>query len=686
MADTAAATSRHTNHLAGESSPYLLSHAHNPVDWYPWNDEALAKAKKLNRPIFLSIGYAACHWCHVMERESFENEQIARILNEHFISIKIDREQRPDLDQIYMTFTQAMTGSGGWPMSIFLTPDLKPFFAGTYFPPDDRYGRPGFMKVITEIARAYDESPSHIVESAQGIFEEINKHLARETDSALLSQSMVAAGAESLMKSFDHVHGGFGQVPKFPHAVELSLFLRHYRRTGDLAYLLAVEKALTSMAHGGVYDQIGGGFARYSTDERWLVPHFEKMLYDNALLVSTYTEAYQITGKDEYRGVVRETLDFLLREMTDSSGGFYSALDADSEGEEGRFYLWTESEIRGLLSGEADPFLAYFNVTATGNFEGRNILHVDAASERISNEQAPERFNTYLEKCKARLLQARGERVRPLTDDKILSSWNGLALSACARGYQITLDQKYLAAAIANAHFVEHTMYRDNTLTHAYRQSVHSGGEFLEDYAFYVRGLLDLYETDPGAANQHWLELAVTMARHAVALFLGADNRFYLRPDNQPDLIVRPKDEIDNAIPSAGSIMIHNLFKLHRLTEDAAFLDAAERALKTVSGQMSRYPGGMASALLALDYMLNDKVEIVVVGNGPMRDAILAEIYRRYSPNRLLAISPSGTANSPLFEGRAANGQVKAFVCVNSVCRLPAVSVDELRERLAEIR
>ncbi len=674
------------NHLAGESSPYLLSHAHNPVDWYPWSPEALALARQKNRPIFLSIGYAACHWCHVMERESFENEPIARFLNDHYVSIKVDREQRPDLDHIYMAFTQAMTGSGGWPMSVFLTPDLKPFFAGTYFPPDDRYGRPGFLTIITEIARAYQEDPAQIIESAEGIFDEIKRHLNRETESSLLSQGLISAGAENLLRSCDPVHGGLGRAPKFPHPLELSLLMRQYTRDGDLRYLQAAEKGLTAMAHGGIHDQIGGGFARYSTDEQWLVPHFEKMLYDNALLVPVYADAFRLTDKPLYGEVVIGTLDFLLREMTDQSGGFYSSLDADSEGAEGKYYLWTPGELSALLGDDASSFARYYNVTDQGHFEGKSILHLTRASEQFRESQEADQFRALLTRCRSRLLEARARRVRPATDDKILTSWNGLALSAFAHGYQVTADPRYLAAARANAHFVRNELWNDGTLPHACRHGALMKGEFLEDYAYYIRGLLDLFESDPGPDGRYWLELAVTLTNRAIQLFAGPDHFFYLRPDNQPDLILRPRDLIDNATPAAGSIMIHNLLKLHRLTESASYQAVARENLDALTGHIRQYPGGMASALLALDYLLGDKLDVVIVGAGPTRDEMLGTVYRRYAPNRLLVMDATGENSLPLLADRRYDGQVKAYVCYNSACRMPVLTAAELDRQLRELR
>lgn len=675
---------RQSNYLINESSPYLLSHAHNPVNWYPWGDEALSRAKADDKPIFLSIGYAACHWCHVMERESFENETIAAILNEKFICIKVDREQRPDIDHIYMTFTQAMTGHGGWPMSVFLTPGLKPYFAGTYFPPDNQDGRPGFAYLVTELAKAYVENKSQVVESADAIYDEIYRHVNMTGDTTRINDGMLTIAVNYLMKHFDHANGGIGVAPKFPHSMELSLFLRYGRRSGDLTYLLAAEKALQGMARGGIYDQIGGGFARYSTDAKWLVPHFEKMLYDNALLVPTYVEAYQITGNQLYLDTVRGTLDFILREMTDSSGGFYSALDADSEGVEGKFYVWTADELRDVLGEDAEQAMRYYNATEQGNFEENNILHVTAQSDRVRDSIGAPEMDAIIARAKEKLMAVRSKRVRPLTDDKILTSWNGLALSALCKGYQITDDHRYLAAAIKNAEFVRSELFKDGRLTHAYRQGVHSTGEFLEDCAFYLRGLIDLYESDNSGSNDRWLQFAIALADNAKQ-FIDTDGTFYLRPDNQSDLIFRPKEETDGAIPSPGSVILQNLFKLHRITEKREYLELAERGLRAISGQLARYPSGMTSALFAVDYYLSDKVEIVIVGDGEIRDGMLGEIYKRFLPNRIIAFAKDGAASGPLFEGRQnGDGQTRGYVCRNSVCTLPALSVDDFRRRLSE--
>ncbi|UCC43621.1 MAG: thioredoxin domain-containing protein [Candidatus Zixiibacteriota bacterium] len=683
MPEIAVAESRDTNHLIDENSPYLLSHAHNPVDWYPWGPEALSRARELDRPIFLSIGYSACHWCHVMERESFENEEIAAILNANFVSIKVDREQRPDLDDIYMTFTTMMTGSGGWPMSVFLTPDLKPFYAGTYFPPENGYGRPGFRRLITELARIYRQGSQKVMESAESIFTEVNQRLSASLPRETLQPSMIARGAEQLMLNFDHRNGGFGPAPKFPHATDLMLLLRHYRSNGDDSYLQAVTKTLKAMADGGIRDHLGGGFARYSTDERWLVPHFEKMLYDNALLTLAYAEAYQATGEERFVETVRQTLDFVLREMRHDKGGFYSALDADSEGEEGRFYLWDASEILSTLGEEAGDFVKYYNVTAQGDFESRNILHVTAASSTVRAESDRSDFDQYLADCRAKLLEARASRIRPHTDDKILTSWNGLMLSALCRGYQVTGDERYRQAALDNAGFVRAVLFNNGRLIHAYRDGKHSKGLFLEDYAFYLGGLIDLYQIDYSDAGKGWLEMACELADTALSAFQDEYGRFYLRDEGQNDLIIRPQEETDGALPSPGSMLMLALLKLSRITGESRYEQAATEGLRAVSGLLQRNPSNMASALLALDHITSEKIEIALTGGGPDRDRMLEVINKRYLPNKIVAVNVSGDSDLPLFKGRdPIEGQVLAYVCRNSVCGLPVGTPADLESRL----
>ena len=676
---------KYTNHLINENSPYLLAHAHNPVDWYPWGKEAINLAREQDRPIFLSIGYAACHWCHVMEHESFENEAIAKILNDNYISIKVDREQRPDLDQIYMSFTQALHGSGGWPMSVFLTPDLKPFYAGTYFPPEDNFGRPGFRSLITQIATAYRDKKQDIVKSSQEIFSRLASQLSRVDSPGELDVAMIANGARALMRNFDQTYGGFGQSRKFPHATELSLFMRHYYNSREQNYLDAVNKALMAMYNGGLQDHLGGGFARYSVDREWKIPHFEKMLYDNALLTITYTEAFQLTKREEYLEAVKSTLDFVLNEMTDRTGGFYSALDADSDGEEGKFYVWTKSEIDSLLSYDADLFSQYYSVTARGNFERKNHLQLNASSEKIKREAGKADWDEWLAGCKDKLMDTRSTRVRPLTDDKILTSWNGLALAGFARGYQVTNDRRYLEAAIKNARFVKEELYRNGQLTHSYRNERRSSGQFLEDYAFYTFGLIELFQVDPKNASE-WLKFATELAERAVELFMDESGTLYLREEGQKDLIIRPKDEFDGAIPSAGSLLLGSLLKLHRITEKKNLLTAAEKGLASLSTKMKANPSGVASALIALDYYYGEKIELVLVGHGSELDQMLAEISSRYIPNKIIALSPDGSEDLPMFVGRQSkDGELTAYLCRNSACSLPVSRSEQLAGQLDQL-
>ncbi|PKK83359.1 MAG: thioredoxin domain-containing protein [candidate division Zixibacteria bacterium HGW-Zixibacteria-1] len=673
-----------TNHLINESSPYLLQHAHNPVNWYPWGEEALTRAMSEDKPIFLSIGYAACHWCHVMEHESFENEEVARILNENFIAIKVDREQRPDLDQIYMAATMALTGSGGWPMSVFLTSDLKPFYAGTYFPLHDGYGRPGFLSLIQKIAEAYKNDRENIEQYSKDFVDRLQAAYDSSGASIPLNKNIPVTAAEGLMRNYDTINGGFGNAPKFPHPIDLSFLMKAYADNKNKAVLEALEHTLRKMADGGIYDQIGGGFHRYATDARWLVPHFEKMLYDNAMLAVTYSEAFQLTGNESYRRVVRETLDFMLREMHHQNGGFYSALDADSEGEEGKFYVWNKDEVDLLLGERSEMFCKYYNITKQGNFENNsNIPNIDSSSKKYREESgfSDEQFEQMLEDGKKILFNKRSGRVRPFTDDKILTSWNGLAISGFARGYQITGDEKYREAALSAAAFIRDTLYRNGKLIHSYRDGKASEGIFLEDYAYLTAGLIDLYEIVHG---YEWIEFASKLARDAVVDFADDEGNFYLAPTNQADHYMRPKDIADGALPAPGSIMMQVLLKLSQITGDKFFQEQAEKALAAVSGNISGAPYGMISAVTALDYLISDKIELVLVGKAYRQD-FLDEIYNRYFPNRIIVVSDRGEEKIDLLEGRRSIGETVAYVCINSACLLPAASPAELRKQLEKL-
>ncbi|MFQ5606737.1 MAG: thioredoxin domain-containing protein [Candidatus Zixiibacteriota bacterium] len=507
------------NHLVSESSPYLLSHADNPVDWYPWDDEALARAKSEDRPIFLSVGYASCHWCHVMERESFQDDSVAEFLNANFISIKVDREQRPDLDQIYMTAVQAFTrGGGGWPMSVFLTPDLKPFFAGTYFPRVDSYGRPGFLTLIQNIMKAYLENRAGLNKQAETISRAVIERLQPMASQARFGREIFERAIEESLKRVDFVNGGFGGSTKFPHAAELSALLRSYKLTGADSVKQALEVTLTAMMNRGMYDQVGGGFHRYTVDSRWAVPHFEKMLYDNSLLVPLYLDAYLVFERRDYLDAATATLDFMLREMSDPDGGFYSALDADSDHEEGKFYVWKKSELDSVLGNDAGFYYEYYKVTDAGNFEGNtNVMaRRDAAFAALEDDTESESIRSRLKALNQKLYNARAPRIRPFTDDKIVIGWNGMALTAFCRGYQVTGEERFLQAARRLGSFLKGVAFADGKLRHTYRRGVFSEGLFLEDYGYVANGMVDLYETDP---DYEWLEFATLLAREGFELF-----------------------------------------------------------------------------------------------------------------------------------------------------------------------
>ncbi len=679
------AAGTHQNKLAGEKSPYLLQHAHNPVDWYPWGEEALSKAKRENKPIFLSIGYASCHWCHVMERESFENEAIATLLNQNFVSIKVDREERPDLDHIYMTATTLMTGGGGWPMSVFLTPDLKPFYAGTYFPPEDRYGRPGFKSLITQLAEVYRSDPARITAVAEQVLIRLSTVGVTSTaDTGLPNASLLASAGQQLLRNYDRTYAGFGNSRKFPQASQLNLLLRLFDATGDSTYWHPVNQTLRAMRQGGIFDQLAGGFHRYTVDRQWQVPHFEKMLYDNAQLAILYADAYQISGNSTYYETVQRTLDFMLAEMSGKNGEFFSAIDADSEGEEGRFYVWSYDEVLRLLGDRTRPFIRRYGISRGGNFEGHNILHLPFSMDREFPSIPPDSI-TFFEDCRNDLLAQRNMRIRPLTDDKALTSWNGLALAALCKGYQITGDRRYLEAAKRNADFVQSIMYDGGYLLHSYRDDRRGGKHFLEDYAYYLSGLLQLVQSDP-QTNDRWLNFAKRMADTATILFSDNNGNLYLREADADGLIIRPRDVHDGATPAPGSVFIEALLKLHRITENKKYLTTAERTLKAISSEMVHVPSAMTTAILASDYYYSDKVEIVVVGTKDAGNSMLQLAWQKYLPNAIIIASEQGNNSSPLFEGRIdPNGNLLAYVCVNSACLLPASSLDELKRQLTDL-
>ncbi len=686
----------HTNRLAKETSPYLLQHAHNPVDWYPWGEEALAKARSEDKPIFLSIGYSACHWCHVMERESFENDSIAGLMNEHFVNIKVDREERPDLDDIYMSFVQMSTGSGGWPMSVFLTPEAKPFFGGTYFPPQDAYGRPGFPQILRAVVEAWDTDREAIMHGAETAVERLQSALQVVQPATTLEPEAINTAVQQMLQRFDPIDGGFSGAPKFPPSYALSVIMRQYHRTKEPRLLKAVTFTLDKMANGGLCDQLGGGFHRYSVDAQWLVPHFEKMLYDNALLTMAYCDAFQLTQKPLYRRVVTETLDYVLRDMTDETGGFHSAEDADSEGEEGKFYVWKPEEILAVLGAEDGRlFCDYFDASIEGNFEHqRSILHVGTAASEFAQRYAitETELESRLSTMKSRLLEQRALRVRPNKDDKVLTDWNGLMISALARGYQITGEEKYRMAARKCATFIQKTLSTSGGLMRVYRAGTIKQHGFITDYAFLLNGLVDLYESD---FDVIWLNWADQLANDMLAKFEDKENGgFFMTIANQADLLVRQKDSYDGAIPSGSSVATIALLRVSLLLDNKSYRAAAERTLQSLAANANKVPMAYMNLLNAADLVIHPPREIAIVGTSSDEptQALIECAYRTYTPGRVIAfLDPADPAAAstatriPLMKDRTmVGGKATAYVCQNFACKLPVNDVKMLTAQLLQ--
>ncbi|HUS15466.1 MAG TPA: thioredoxin domain-containing protein, partial [Chloroflexia bacterium] len=593
------------NRLIHETSPYLLQHAHNPVDWYPWGPEALARARTEDRPILLSIGYSACHWCHVMEHESFEDEGTADLMNQHFVPIKVDREERPDLDSIYMAAVQSLTGHGGWPMTVFLTPEGKPFFAGTYFPREDRHGLPGFQRVLESVARAYREQHADIVRSADELTEFLGDRGNMPARPEALEAGVLDRASAALAREFDSRFGGLGGAPKFPQAMAWEFLIRQYHRTRDARRLMMIETTLRGMANGGIYDQLGGGFARYSVDNRWLVPHFEKMLYDNALLSQLYLHAYQLTGEPFYRRIVEEVLDYVVREMTSSEGAFYSTQDADSEGEEGKFYVWTPAEIDAALPpDQARVARAYWGVTDAGNFEGHNILNVPRPADAVAQELGLpiDEVLGLLAAARRTLYDLRERRVHPGRDEKVLVSWNGLMLRSFAEAARVLDRADYRQVAQRNATFILEHMRDGDRLLRTYKDGrAHLAG-VLEDYAFYADGLLALYEADFDPA---WFAAARGLADSMIARFADAQGGgFFDTASDSETLITRPKDLLESAIPSGNSVAAEVLLRLHFYTMEEGYYDQAKGTLEAAGALLAQYASGVGRMLCALDLYL----------------------------------------------------------------------------------
>ncbi|MDQ2829160.1 MAG: thioredoxin domain-containing protein [Chloroflexota bacterium] len=676
------------NRLSGETSPYLLQHAHNPVDWYPWGEEALARARAEDRPILLSIGYSACHWCHVMERESFENADIARLMNDTFVNIKVDREERPDLDNIYMEAVQAMTGQGGWPMTVFLTPDGAPFYGGTYFPPADRMGMPGFPRVLRSVADAYRRSPDEAHNFAKELRGSLGRSLMGYEERALTPE-VTAHAYRGLADAFDPTYGGFGGAPKFPQPMNFEFLLRHHHRAGEPHALEMTRVTLDHMAHGGIYDQLGGGFHRYATDAIWLVPHFEKMLYDNALLARVYLEAYQVTGAEEYRRVVEETLDYVTREMTSPEGGFYAAQDADSEGVEGKYFVWTRGEIAAVVGTDDAPLVcAYYGVTERGNFEGENILHrmIPLADAARNAGVAPHRMQAAVERARPLLLAARERRVKPGRDDKILTAWNGLTLRAFADAARVLGRDDYRAVAERSADFLLTNLKTgDGRLLRTYKDGRAKIDGYLDDYAALADGLLALYAC---TFEPRLFAEARALADAILARFWDErEGGFYMTSDDgHTELISRPKEVFDNAVPSGNSTAVDVLLRLAALSGENSYAERAERTLQGLTGIVQRAPSGFGRSLAAMEFALSTPTEVAIAGDlEGAADALLQVVNGAYRPNVVTAVMRPGAleAGIALLEGRdRVDGQAAAYVCERFACRRPVTTPDDLAREL----
>ncbi len=676
----------HTNRLAGEKSPYLLQHAHNPVDWFAWGDEAFARARAENKPIFLSIGYSTCHWCHVMERESFEDEKIGAFLNEHFVSIKVDREERPDVDKIYMTFIQATTGGGGWPMNVFLTPELKPFLGGTYFPPDSRHGRPGFLQVLQQIAALWQERRGEIAASAEEIHARLEAATTNATAGNLILTVDALRNAAAMFKSvYDPRHGGFGGAPKFPQPSMPAFLLRCAKRFHDDEALHMVLHTCERMAAGGIHDQLGGGFARYSVDAGWLVPHFEKMLYDNAQLAQLYLDAFLVSGDTRYADTVRDILDYVLRDMTHPDGGFYSAEDADSEGHEGKFYCWTKAELSKLLAVEEfNVAVRHFGITDQGNFldhshphplPGQNVLSL--VEPNLSAEDL-----SLLKSAKEKMTDARAKRVRPHLDDKILVSWNGLMLGAFARAYAVLGEKRYCGAAMKDLAFIQKKLWnlKSNSLYHRWREGECDNVQLLEGYASLLSGVIELYEA---TLDPEYLNFAIELAETMIVKFYEAENGgFWQSATDAKGLILRVKDDYDGAEPSGNSVATLALLKLAAVTGREDFKKPAEATLRLFAHRLQNFPQAMPFMLHALDFWLDEPRRVVIAGEAKSAEAhkLLRAALSVYQPNKIV-LGNAGAVEA-FVRTLSAKGKATVYLCTGKACQPPTGEAAKVREWL----
>ncbi len=685
---------KYTNRLIKESSPYLLQHAHNPVDWYPWGEEALQKAKQEDKPILVSIGYSACHWCHVMEHESFENEQVAAFMNEHFINIKIDREERPDIDHIYMEALQAMTGQGGWPLNCFLTPDQLPFYGGTYFPPQQMYNKPDWLTVLRSISRAFKEKREEIEKQSANLADHISNKSERffkRQDITLIDgeknfdQDIFEEAYGVITPLMDKTNGGFGGAPKFPSSMSLAFLLRYHHYTGNQEALSHALFSINKMIDGGIYDHLGGGFARYTVDNAWLVPHFEKMLYDNALLVSLIADAYKVTKSTRYEEVIRQSLAFIEREMMSEEGGFYASYDADSEGEEGKFYVWQESEIDGILSPKnASIFKLFYDVSSGGNWEHKNILNRNESDESFAknNQLSLIELQSILEDSRQKLFEYRTKRVKPALDDKILLSWNALMNTAYTKAYEAIGEEHYLEMAKQNMDFLLSRFKRkdDATYYHTYKEGLGRFPAFIDDYAFLIKALIDLYEV---SFDEKYLKEAFSLTSLVRKTFMDQEDcLYYYTSETQKDIAFRKKEFFDNATPSANSTMAGNLLRLGVLYDETAWITDANKMLKLLEPTIRKYPsslGRWANTLIDWSHSYN---EIAVIGEVAHKKASALHAY--FIPNRILLASESEDTKLSLLQNRYVQGQTLYYLCRDHACQMPVEETSELLDLLKE--
>ena len=674
-----------SNSLANESSPYLLQHKDNPVEWHSWNDESLQKAKSENKPIFLSIGYSSCHWCHVMAHESFENDDVAKIMNENFINIKVDREERPDLDDIYQKVCQMSTGQGGWPLSVFLTPEQRPFYVGTYFPVLDGYGRPGFGSLCRQLAQSWKEKPKDIQSASDNFMTNLSR-LEQVREPSEINKSILDEAAVNLLQIADTNYGGFGQAPKFPNAANLSFMFRYSKISGISKFKDFALLTLKKMAKGGIFDQIGGGFHRYSTDARWLVPHFEKMLYDNALLPIVYCEAYQITKDNFFLDVVTKTLDYVIREMTSPEGVFYSAQDADTNGEEGQTFVWKKREIEEVLGKDSDVFCVYFDITDGGNFEGKSILanNVKASAIAFKFGKTEDEVNRIISEGSSKLLQVRNKRPQPGKDDKILTAWNGLMISAFVKGYRISDDSKYLNIAITATNFLQKQFEKNGTLNRVFKDGESKLNGYLDDYAYFANAVVDVFEI---TGNPEYLNFAKILADYMIEHFWDekSDN-FFFTSDNHEKLIMRPKSNYDLSMPSGNSVAAHALLRLNHIMNEHVFSEIYQKILESQATLAAQNPFAFGYLLNVL-YLATRKLTEITILNSKNHE-LIDSLNKKFIPESIIVQIDNkhkldALSNYSFFTGKQfPENTTNVFVCKNFSCSLPLVNISEIEENL----